>query len=399
MELGHNSSLEQVTEMGVGDASSANSASPASSSNSALTWQHTNVYAGGKLLGTYDSGCASNIAGLHFYFDDPLPGSPATRGPRRATFARWGEATGLRRWGGLGTRRAQTDYAGVLEQSCVSLPFGDALSCAAQPGTTYSASLIAPTEQHFTGKERDAESGNDYFGARYYSSAMGRWMSPDWSAKVAPVPYAKLDNPQSLNLYAYVLNNPLIHIDADGHIIDDSALKDNKKYQAWKKDYLSHSGAAAQWNALNDNKSLTVTMKWDSKGTQSVTGGFQFNDKGQLTAATVTLAARTGDSNYHMSAASGYVHGSTITDSKLQGAYVVAHELAHVEQAEAPGGKELIDQRHADGEFTQQKYSEMGIQKALQDPAVAAANQRLMDTSQQLETGADQRAWDIVGQK
>ena len=68
-----------------------------------------------------------------------------------------------------------------------------------------------------TGKERDTESGNDYFGARYYSSAMGRFMSPDWSAKIAPVPYAKLDNPQSLNLYAYVGNNPLSRVDKDGH--------------------------------------------------------------------------------------------------------------------------------------------------------------------------------------
>jgi len=69
----------------------------------------------------------------------------------------------------------------------------------------------------FTGKERDSESGNDYFGARYYSSAMGRFMSPDWSAKAEPVPYAKLDNPQSLNLYAYVGNNPLNVTDPDGH--------------------------------------------------------------------------------------------------------------------------------------------------------------------------------------
>jgi RHS repeat-associated protein len=68
-----------------------------------------------------------------------------------------------------------------------------------------------------TGKERDAESGNDYFGARYYSSNMGRWMSPDWSSSPAAVPYANLDNPQSLNLYLYAGNNPLIHIDADGH--------------------------------------------------------------------------------------------------------------------------------------------------------------------------------------
>lgn len=42
-------------------------------------------------------------------------------------------------------------------------------------------------------------------------------MSPDWSAREEPVPYAKLDNPQSLNLYSYVYNNPLGRADADGH--------------------------------------------------------------------------------------------------------------------------------------------------------------------------------------
>jgi RHS repeat-associated protein len=69
----------------------------------------------------------------------------------------------------------------------------------------------------FTGKERDTESGNDYFGARYFTSNIGHWISPDWSAKVEPVPYAKLDNPQSLNLYSYMLNNPLSGFDPDGH--------------------------------------------------------------------------------------------------------------------------------------------------------------------------------------
>ena len=69
----------------------------------------------------------------------------------------------------------------------------------------------------FTGKERDTESGNDYFGARYYASSMGRFLSPDWAAKIEPVPYAKLDDPQSLNLYSYVRNNPLSRVDKDGH--------------------------------------------------------------------------------------------------------------------------------------------------------------------------------------
>ena len=46
---------------------------------------------------------------------------------------------------------------------------------------------------------------------------MGRFMSPDWSAKEEPVPYAKLDDPQTLNLYAYVRNHPTEIVDPDGH--------------------------------------------------------------------------------------------------------------------------------------------------------------------------------------
>jgi hypothetical protein len=42
-------------------------------------------------------------------------------------------------------------------------------------------------------------------------------MTPDWSATAEPVPYAKLDDPQSLNLYAYVDNDPVSLSDADGH--------------------------------------------------------------------------------------------------------------------------------------------------------------------------------------
>jgi RHS repeat-associated protein len=63
-----------------------------------------------------------------------------------------------------------------------------------------------------TGKERDTESGNDYFDARYYGSSMGRFLSPD-------EPFADFDpeNPQSWNLYGYVRNNPLINTDPDGN--------------------------------------------------------------------------------------------------------------------------------------------------------------------------------------
>ena len=69
----------------------------------------------------------------------------------------------------------------------------------------------------FEGKERDTETGNDDFGARYYTSRLGRWLSSDWSSVPAPVPYANMTNPQTLDLYAMVRDNPETFADLDGH--------------------------------------------------------------------------------------------------------------------------------------------------------------------------------------
>jgi RHS repeat-associated protein len=66
-------------------------------------------------------------------------------------------------------------------------------------------------------KCRDTESQLDYFGARYHSFNLGRFMAPDTSDGPDPVPFADLENPQSLNLYSYVTNNPLSEVDDDGH--------------------------------------------------------------------------------------------------------------------------------------------------------------------------------------
>jgi RHS repeat-associated protein len=87
--------------------------------------------------------------------------------------------------------------------------------------------MLTKRQSRITGKERDSETGLDNFWARYYSSTMGRFMSPDWSAAPVPVPYASLVSPQSLNLYAYVQNNPITGIDPDGHM---SALLDGWGY-------------------------------------------------------------------------------------------------------------------------------------------------------------------------
>jgi RHS repeat-associated protein len=117
-----------------------------------------------------------------------------------------------------------------------------------------------------TGKERDTESGNDYFDARYYSSAMGRFMSPDWSAKEDPVPYAQIDDPQSLNLYSYVRNNPLTRIDPDGHF---SCGGENAKgiscqfLNNWDKEHgVGQDGAQQQ----SSNSSSKGTGFWSHVG-------------------------------------------------------------------------------------------------------------------------------------
>ena len=65
---------------------------------------------------------------------------------------------------------------------------------------------------HFTGKERDVESGLDNFGARYYGSNMGRFMSPDPVFASA----ARVMDPQQWNMYAYARNNPLSITDPTG---------------------------------------------------------------------------------------------------------------------------------------------------------------------------------------
>jgi RHS repeat-associated protein len=121
----------------------------------------------------------------------------------------------------LGTHRLETVYSQISNpwyySYCASLPFGDGLNCQNSSGVANGQSTLL----YFTAKERDAETGLDNFGARFDSSSMGRFMTPDWSAGPSPVPYASLPYPQSLNLYSYVQNNPLSHTDPTGHCTVD----------------------------------------------------------------------------------------------------------------------------------------------------------------------------------
>jgi RHS repeat-associated protein len=108
------------------------------------------------------------------------------------------------------------------------LPFGQEI-----PSTWNGRSNYQPDPSEtvkFTSKERDSETGLDYFGARYFSAAQGRFTSPDefpggivdpftgqQVEQPGPLPYADITDPQTLNKYAYVRNNPLRYTDPDGH--------------------------------------------------------------------------------------------------------------------------------------------------------------------------------------
>jgi len=107
----------------------------------------------------------------------------------------------------LGSTRLLTRLDQTVRESDDYYPFGEQI-----PPTGGTAGTLK-----FTGKERDSESGLDMFGARYYGSSLGRFMTPDWSSRPSPVPYASVADPQTLNLYSYVLNNPLSKTDPNGH--------------------------------------------------------------------------------------------------------------------------------------------------------------------------------------
>ena len=118
----------------------------------------------------------------------------------------------------LGSTRVVT----AQDQSVLSrhdyLPFGEEIGSGLGNRSAvsgYTASHTGGPAQKFTGKERDAESGLDYFGARYFGGAGGRFTSAD-----APlVDQSELD-PQSWNLYTYTRNNPLKYIDPTGQLIE-----------------------------------------------------------------------------------------------------------------------------------------------------------------------------------
>ena len=158
----------------------------------------------GQLVAEF-GGTAPDRPGTRYLTPDPLGSTRLVTGEDQSVLSRhdylpFGEEIGS----GLGNRGQATGVSG------------------------YTASRTDGPAQKFTGKERDNESGLDYFGARYFSGAGGRFTSVDPYEINQEVARAEsqdqreellngyIGNPQGWNRYSYVRNNPLAMIDPDG---------------------------------------------------------------------------------------------------------------------------------------------------------------------------------------
>ena len=113
----------------------------------------------------------------------------------------------------LGSPRVVTNSSSTVISRHDYMPFGEELFAGTGGRTTgIGYSVSDGNRKQFTQKERDSETGLDYFLARYYSSTQGRFTSPD----PVFVNFERLVDPQRLNLYGYVRNNPLSYIDPNG---------------------------------------------------------------------------------------------------------------------------------------------------------------------------------------
>ena len=177
--------------------------------------------------------------------------------------------------------------------------------------------------RQFTGKERDSESGLDYFGARYYGSALGRFTSAD------PLG-GELANPQSLNRYAYALNNPLRFTDPTGMYVCKDDPKDGSSHCASDQDKAFEQSLDALRNSKNSDVARAAAAYGGVNDANGVTVGFA--DLGKTDEGGVTRSTLGADANGKLFAQSDVTINSGSTGTALSSD--IGHEGSHVADAQ-----------------------------------------------------------------
>jgi RHS repeat-associated protein len=102
------------------------------------------------------------------------------------------------------------DSEGAVVYESLTAPFGIDLDGA----TLATTEAVENADYAYTTKERDRETGLVYFGKRFYSPSMGRWLTPD--PKFRDDPQEVVQHPLEGNLYSYVRNSPMGYVDPTG---------------------------------------------------------------------------------------------------------------------------------------------------------------------------------------
>jgi len=150
----------------------------------------------------------------------------------------------------LGTPRMVFDKTGSLANMKRHdyLPFGEELFAAPnQRTTTQGYSVTDGLRQQFTSKERDNETGLDFFGARYYASMQGRFTGVD-----ALMASARPLRPQSWNRYTYCINNPLIYVDPSGLIWGQRSMGNGRLEAQWFDSEDDLKKAGQEWSVMTN---------------------------------------------------------------------------------------------------------------------------------------------------
>lgn len=221
---------------------------------------HAYVYDGENKHTTYDGGASGNGGATYFYDGDgrrvkkiaggsPMSSTVFVYNIQGQLVAEYSDAQASSDGGmsyltedTLGTPRVITDANGNVKARHDYQPFGEELNASVAIRTGQNGYVSDNVNQKFTLKERDNETGLDFFGARYFASTQGRFTSPDPFSIIQMRQSAPNDekthtafmqfigDPRRWNRFAYAVNSPLVFTDKTGldiMIIENGPTKGN----------------------------------------------------------------------------------------------------------------------------------------------------------------------------
>jgi RHS repeat-associated protein len=239
----------------------------------------------------------------------------------------------------LKTTDVVTDAQGNIKNESDFYPWGGELQFSNNDSNHYK----------FTGKERDAETQLDYFGARYYGSSLGRFVQAD----PLYLEMHRLSDPQLLNLYAYVRNNPLSLTDPTGMLVNVNCQRvSSEQCGQTVTDFNNRDGA--QFQVTRDDKTgqLNVVDPQNVDPTKLSGGEKALYDAITKTDVTGTLTVVGKDSSFDFEKSTGKGQNSLDrsdlnalggADKRLPGE-VIAHAALESYDSAKPGVS--VDQAH-----------------------------------------------------